>query len=62
MTATPEEPKDQNVTVRVTASEKRAVQLLALLRDTTESDVMRSMTIDRIVADADAERRTREAA
>lgn len=53
------EPLDNAVAVRVTASEKRAVQLLALLRDTTESHIMRSNTIEQIVADAESERQSR---
>lgn len=56
------EPLNAQVAVRVTQSEKRAVQLLALLRDTTESEIMRSMTIGQIVADAETERKGRDAA
>lgn len=55
------EPKNENVAVRVTASEKRAIQLLALLRDVTESELMRTMTIEQIVAEAETERAARAA-
>lgn len=50
------EPRTEQVTVRVTASEKKAVQLLALLRNTTESDVLRAQTLDQIVAEAEEQR------
>lgn len=57
MNTTPEtEALNQTVSVRVTPSEKRAVKLVALLRDTTESEVMRRHTIEEIVAEADARR------
>lgn len=51
-----QEPRDQNVTVRVSASEKRAVQLIALLEDTTESEIMRSRTMPEIVSEAERRR------
>jgi hypothetical protein len=46
------EAKDRNVAVRCTASEKRAVQFVALAHGSTESDVMRDMTMAEITAEA----------
>ena len=66
MTQTPEqsgvEPRNEAVAVRVTASEKRAVQLLALLRDKSESEIMRTLTMEEIVASPAAERSARDTA
>lgn len=52
----PTEPKDQTVAVRCTATEKRAVQFLALALDSTESDVMRGWAMDEVVIEADRRR------
>jgi hypothetical protein len=52
----PVEPKDQNVAVRCTATEKRAVQFLALALDSTESDIMRGWLMEDVVAEADRRR------
>ena len=57
MTDSPE-PRSERVTVAVTEREKRAVKLLALLDDTTETDVLRAYALNDIVRLAD-ERRAR---
>lgn len=53
---TPAEPKNENIAVRCTASEKRAVKFLALAMDTTESDLMRDWTMADIIAEAERRR------
>lgn len=50
------EPKDKVIAVRCTATEKRAVQLLALVQETTESDLLRERAIADIVAEAESHR------
>lgn len=50
------EPKDKVVAVRCTATEKRAVQLLALVLESTESDLVRERSIADIVAEAESHR------
>lgn len=45
-------PRTQRVGVMVTPEEKRAVQLVALLKEVTESDLLRDRSIEDIVAEA----------
>lgn len=52
----PTEPRDQNVAVRCTATEKRAIQFLALALDTSESELMRDRTMAEIVIEAERRR------
>lgn len=50
---TPEiQPKNAAVAVRVTASEKRDVVLVAVTREIPESEVMRTLTISEITTEA----------
>lgn len=51
-----QEPRCERVTVAVTEREKRAVQFLALLEDTTESEIIRRYPLGSIVDIADARR------
>lgn len=64
MTEAPEmiEPRNETVAMKVTATEKRAIQLVAALRNTSESEVMRTLTVGQIVAEADALREKANAA
>lgn len=55
-----QEPRDKNVTVRVSASEKRDVVLVAAFHESTESDVMRDMRMAEIAAEADRIRASRQ--
>lgn len=47
-----QDARNANVTMRVTRVEKRAVQLVAAYRDVTESDLLRELTIDEIMAES----------
>lgn len=54
-----DESRTEQATMRVTPSEKRAIQLVALYRDVAEADVLRWGTIDQIVEEADRIRAAR---
>lgn len=47
-----QEPRGERAHAMVTAAEKRAIKLVALAWDTTESDLLRDYTIAQIVAEA----------
>jgi hypothetical protein len=49
---TPQEPLNQNIAVKCTASEKRAVRFLSLAKNRSESEIVRDMTMTEIVAEA----------
>lgn len=52
MTGANQESRSERVVATVTPTEKRAVQFLASALDSTESDIMRDMTIEQVVARA----------
>jgi hypothetical protein len=46
----PENPYPKRVTILVTADEKRAVRMVAAMRDVTESELCRDMLLSDVVA------------
>jgi len=50
-TATTREPRPERATLMLTRAEKRAVRCVAAARGMTESDLLRAMRLDEIVAE-----------
>lgn len=50
--STQEEPRNERASLAITASEKEALRLVSLLDRISESNLLRDMTIDQIVARA----------